>query len=189
LIENEQDLITATLNGSQKAFDQLMQNYQEHVYRIAFSFGKNQQNAMDITQTTFLKAYENLASYKGKSSFKAWLGRIAYNEGVNWHRKNKHYASSLETEDYDMLANSEILQSDEILAKENKAELLKSLLALNTRYRVAVVMRYFENMPIKEISGILNCSEGMVKNMLHRSLQRLRIMLQQQHMGGIHERM
>jgi RNA polymerase sigma-70 factor (ECF subfamily) len=188
-VENEQDLITATLNGSQKAFDQLMQNYQEYVYRIAFSFGKNQQNAMDITQTTFLKAYENLASYKGKSPFKAWLGRIAYNEGINWHRKNKRYSSSLETENYEMITNTEMLQSDELLAKENKAALLKSLLALNTRYRVAVVMRYFENMPIKEISGMLNCSEGMVKNMLHRSLQRLRIMLQQQNMGGINEEM
>ena len=80
-------------------------------------------------------------------------------------------------------------QEDELLARENKAQLLQSLFSLNTRYRLAVVLRYFNEMPIKEISKVLKCSEGVVKNMLFRSLQRLKNNLQEIHFGENHERM
>jgi RNA polymerase sigma-70 factor (ECF subfamily) len=61
-----------------------------------------------------------------------------------------------------------------MLVNENKAQLLRCLFELNTKYRLAVVLRYFENMSIKEISTSLNCSEGVVKNMLFRSIQKLK---------------
>jgi RNA polymerase sigma-70 factor (ECF subfamily) len=181
----DRELISKTLNGELKSYDQLMQRYEKLVYKVAYSFGSNQQNTMDITQNTFLRAYENLASYQDKGSFQAWIVKITYNEGINWTKKNKKY------EQFQMIDNdqprhiSDISQEDELLAKENKAQLLKSLFTLSTKYRLAVVLRYFNDMPLKEIAKVLNCSEGVVKNILFRSLQRLRQNLISSNMGEI----
>lgn len=172
--KSDTELIEQTLNGSLNAFDQLMERYQRLVFKVAFGFGKNRQNSLDITQNAFLKAYENLSSFKGKGSFKAWIVRITYNESINWTKKNRLQDNLEIYEEILMNHHDGISQEDELLARENKAQLLHSLFALNTRYRLAVVLRYFNEMPIKEISGILKCSEGVVKNMLYRSLKQLK---------------
>ncbi len=178
------ELVREALGGSTIAFDELMRRYEKLVYRIAFGFGKNNDNSMDITQNVFLKTYEKLHSFKMNSSFKTWITRIAFNEGVNWTRKNRH-SSSQELFDEGIMnyENKGVSQEDEFLARENKSQLIQSLFALNTRYRLAVVLRYFEDMPVKEIAGVLECSEGVVKSMLFRSLQRLKNNLRQSDIG------
>jgi RNA polymerase sigma-70 factor (ECF subfamily) len=192
---SDQELIRQVINGSLESYDQLMERYQRLVFRIAYGFGRNKQNSMDITQNVFLKAYENLASFKGKGSFKAWIAKIAYNEGINWSKKNRPYEQSAILDEFLMNQSDRITQEDEVLAREHKAQLLKTLFSLNTRYRLAVVLRYFNEMPIKEISGVLKCSEGVVKSMLHRSLRQLKENLKEippgtpSGGGGNHERM
>jgi RNA polymerase sigma-70 factor (ECF subfamily) len=79
----------------------------------------------------------------------------------------------------DQQNGSSFNQEDEILNKEKKLMLLRSLYDLNTKYRVAVVLRYFENYSISDIADTLKCSEGVVKNMLFRSLKKLKKQLQQ----------
>jgi len=192
---SDHELIQQAISGSLESYDQLMERYQRLVFKVAYGFGKNKQNSMDITQNVFLKAYENLASFKGKGSFKAWIAKIAYHEGINWTKKNHPYEQSAIFDEVFMNQQEGIRQEDEILTREHKAQLLHSLLSLNTRYRLAVVLRYFNEMPIKEISGVLKCSEGVVKNMLHRSLRQLKQNLKeippgaQSGRGGSHERM
>ena len=84
-------------------------------------------------------------------------------------------------------ASSPDTQEDEYLALENKTILLRSLYDLNTKYRLAIVLRYFENYSIRDIAETLNCSEGVVKNMLHRSLQKLKKYLTMTEIGENHE--
>ncbi|MBD3223884.1 MAG: sigma-70 family RNA polymerase sigma factor [Caldithrix sp.] len=172
---NDTELIGQILDGSTDAFDILMQRYQNLVYTIGFTYGKSQDNAMDITQNVFMKAYQKLPTFRADSSFKSWLSRIARNEGINWARNNKGevYLDVMENRD-DLFTDGNPSQEDELLAREHRAELLKSLFSLNTKYRLAVVLRYYRDMPIREIAATMKCSEGVVKNMLFRSLQRLR---------------
>lgn len=176
---SDHELIEQTLNGSLQAFDTLMERYQRLVYKIAYGFGKSRENSLDITQNAFLKVYENLSSFKGKGQFKGWVARIAYNEGINWTKKNRYFEKSEILDEVNMNQIMSITQEDELLARENKALLLKSLFSLNTRYRLAVVLRYFNEMPISEISRVLRCREGVVKNMLYRSLRQLKQNLQE----------
>ena len=173
-------LIEETLAGQLTSYDMLMQRYQNLIYKICYSFGKNKENALDIVQNVFLKAFENLKTIKGRQNFKSWLSRIAFNEGINWTRKFKNRAFEDEFDEQTEISNYEPTIDDELIAREHKHELLRSLFALNTRYRLAVVLRYYQEMPIKEIAEILNCSEGVVKNMLYRSLQRLKLTLVRQ---------
>ena len=168
--------IEQTLANDLKSFDELMKRYQRLVYSIAFGFGKTYENAMDITQDVFLKAYKKLNTFKGKSTFKTWISRISYNESINWQKKNSKHSESTNPEDIEMNISTHSTQEDDLLARENKAMLLRSLYELNTKYRLAVVLRYFENQSIKEIAASLECSEGVVKNMLFRSLQKLKTM-------------
>ena len=192
---SDHELIQQAVSGSLESYDQLMERYQRLVFKVAYGFGKNKQNSMDITQNVFLKAYENLASYKGKGSFKSWIAKIAYHEGINWAKKNHPYEQSATFDEVLMNQSDRITQEDEVLAREHKAQLLQSLFSLNTRYRLAVVLRYFNEMSIKEISAVLKCSEGVVKSMLHRSLRQLKQNLkeiplgEQSGRGGNHERM
>lgn len=175
--EDDQILIKETLNGNLDSYDELMHRYQNLVYRIVYPFGKNKDNAMDIAQNTFLKIYQNLRSYESRSSFKTWLSRIAYHEGINWERKmKKSYLNESIKPDHHFSTNAPSSE-DELLAREFRGTLLRSLFALNTKYRLAVVLRYYQNMPIKEIAAVIQCSEANVKNMLYRSLQRLKKIL------------
>lgn len=180
-MKKEDSLLIREINdGNLSSFNILMQNYEKYVYKIAYGFGQSPDNAMDIVQNVFVKVFQKLSTFNQEGSFKSWLGRVSYNEGVNWVRANqniRNYESFNEENQAIVFSKS---NEDEYLAKENKSELIKCLFDLNTRYRLAVVLRYFEDMPIKDIALTLDCSEGVVKNMLFRSLKKLKNNLQKQ---------
>ena len=168
------ELIRETMGGNLQSYDTLMTRYQENVYLIAYNFGKTKENALDISQDVFLKVYNKLNTFKENSTFKTWVSKVAYNESVNWSKKNKKFLHQDNISDSHFALNGGNNPEDEILINENKAHLLRCLFELNTKYRLAVVLRYFENMSIKEIANSMNCSEGVVKNMLFRSIQKLK---------------
>jgi RNA polymerase sigma-70 factor (ECF subfamily) len=171
---SDTELIQETLAGNLQAYDALMKRYQDRVYTIALSFGKTKENALDISQDIFLKVYKKLNTFKENSTFKTWVSKVAFNESVNWTRKNKKYIQNDEIDSDGPKLYDYQNPEDQLLVNENKTLLLRCLFDLNTKYRLAVVLRYFENMPIKEIAISMDCSEGMVKNMLFRSIQKLR---------------
>lgn len=90
-MQSDSELINKTLSNDLFAFDQLMKRYERLVYKVCYGFGKSKENALDITQNVFLKVYQKLSSFKGNSTFKSWLIKISYNEGVNWVRKNQKF--------------------------------------------------------------------------------------------------
>lgn len=172
--KTDEMLIEEIRDGNQKSFDELMQKYQQPVYHIAYSYTKTSAAAMDITQNIFLKIYENLSKFRGESQFKTWLMRISYNESQNWIKKNRKHLVFEEVDNNPEQESGTMTQEDELLASENRTLLLRSLYDLNTKYRLAVILRYFENYSILDIAEALDCSEGVVKNMLFRSLEKLR---------------
>lgn len=176
---SESEIINEVRSGSEESFDKLMVNYQSHVYNVAYSFTKNPENALDISQDVFIKVYKNLNSFRGESQFKTWLTRIALNESQNWLKKNKRHIDMEDIQE----KSGHVENKDELLAQENRTVLLRSLYELNTKYRLAVVLRYFENYSIREIASAMSCSEGVVKNMLFRSLQKLKNYLKANEFG------
>ena len=173
-------LIQETLDGFLSAFDELMVRYQQLVFKVAYSFGGNRENALDITQTVFFKAWDKLDTFRSESSFKAWLLRIAYNEGINWtqsprNRRDLHESLD-ESADYHA---SEAAQETKLLHMEQRRILDRGLSSLNNRYRTAILLRYGHEMSIREIAGVLQCSETMTKNILFRSIRNLKKALAQ----------
>ncbi len=164
------NLVRETLEGSLGAYDQLMLRYQKLVYKIALGFAGERDQALDLSQTVFLKAFERLDSLAEPGQFKAWLIRITYNECIGWQRSRRFY----EPFDADLAADeAEADQDAGLLEIENRKKLGQMLGRLNPKHRLALVLKYLEGLSIREIAAILQCSEGVVKNMLYRSMQRL----------------
>ncbi len=166
------ELIQAVLAGREDAFDLLMKRYQRFVYKLAFGFARSHEHALDLTQTVFLKVYTKISSFRGQSSFKTWLAKVTYNEGITWQRANRRHSEG--HEELAELPTTAPSQDDQLLRKERLELVLAGLERLNRRYRTAIELRYFHGMPPREIAGVLGCSEGVAKNALFRGVRHLR---------------
>jgi len=137
---------------------------------------RNKDSSMDVCQNIFLKVYKNLCKFNFNSSFKTWLIKISINETLNWLRLNKKNLNLLPIENIEINVYSN--DTDKLLIKKENSRLLyQAIFRLNNKYQQAIVLRYFENKSIKEIANVLSCSEGVVKNMLFRSLRKLKSFL------------
>jgi RNA polymerase sigma-70 factor (ECF subfamily) len=170
---SDQALVEEILGGSQLAFGLLMKRYERLVYRIAFQHVRTRDGALDIAQNVFLNVHRRLDSYSGAGPLKAWLIRIAYNESLSWLRRHRNDRMTDELTE----VNAPVLhsvQEDEVTRMEDQAMIRTELEKLSDRQRLAVSMRYFEDSSLREIAAVLECSEGSVKSILFRSLQKLR---------------
>lgn len=174
IVERDDEALLAEVRaGSTRAFDEIMKRYQRLVFAACFPFATDPEDALDLTQDVFVKAYERLDSFRGDGAFKAWLLRIVHNEGLNRVRARARQG------DHDELtpANEPAVaasQDGDLIQAEQRNVLGRALLLLNPRQRQAVTLRYFEKMPISEIASALDCTDGTAKNILFRSLQKLR---------------
>lgn len=170
---SDEALINKIRSGSKSAYGQLMERYERLVFKVAVSCTRNVDDAMDITQDVFLKTWQKLDLYHGTGSFKAWLVRIAHNESISWLRRQRRF------EDYDRMSPDNAPrhgaeQESRLIESERRRMMQKEILKLNSKQQVAVTLRYFDGMPIRQIAGVLECSEGNVKSILFRSLEKMR---------------
>jgi RNA polymerase sigma-70 factor (ECF subfamily) len=170
---SDEALVDEVQSGSTLAFGLLMKRYERLVYRIALDYAKNPDSAMDITQNVFLKAHSNLASFAGSGVFKAWLMRIARNESITWFRRQKkdRLTDELTADNTPVLR---AVQTDEVERQQQHAVIQSELKKLSDNQRVAVSLRYFEEFSVREIAQVLEVSEGNVKSILFRGLEKLR---------------
>ncbi|MBN2431340.1 MAG: RNA polymerase sigma factor [Acidobacteria bacterium] len=170
---SDENLIRESLAGSTVAFDELMCRYQRLVFKIAFTYTRNRDVALDLTQDVFVKVHRKLATFRTGRPFHVWLARVAANEALNWLRRHRdHLTVDVLPAECTPAANAE--QERRLLERERQRELFRRLGKLSRRQRLAVTLRYFEEMPIGELAMVLRCSEGTARNLLFRSLQKMR---------------
>ncbi len=181
----EWDLIQQARRGDLKAFDRLVGEYQDRIYGLLYNMTSNREDAEDLVQEVFLKAYEALPRFKGKSSFYTWVYRIAVNRAINFVKKRKRRAG-LSLDDVDLaierdpalvqLAGAETpdrgMRLNELQEKLNKA-----LQTLSEKHRTVVVMHDIQGIPHHEIGEILGCSAGTVRSRLFYARQQLQAQL------------
>ena len=156
----DNQLIDLTLDGTDSAFEILMKRHQRQMYALALKMVRNHEDASDIAQDVFLKAYEVLGSFQKKSSFHTWLYRITVNFCINHLRRNKSQYH-VELENYHAVENAEVF--DTIDEREVKDELNEAIQRLPEKQQKTVFLRICEELPYKEIAKILGCSVGTVK--------------------------
>lgn len=157
-------------NEKQELLCRFIREHQKDMYRFAYSYIKNREDAMDIVQESVTKALEAADSLKNPASIKSWLFRIIINEANGMFRKNKKYALTGEWE-ADM---AEAEYSDDITVYVDRQNVLKNVFDLEDKYRMVIVLRYYEEFKINEIARILGINENTVKTRLYKALNILK---------------
>jgi RNA polymerase sigma-70 factor (ECF subfamily) len=169
---DERDLLVAILNGDSAAFDRLVETYQVPVYNLAYRMVGRPEDAEDIAQEAFVRAYTKLHTFDLEKKFSSWLLAITSHLCIDHLRRKK--AVFLEDQDYaEWMGNSQ--EAPELLAlqEEQKEELRKLLSSLPPKYRHILALRYFNELSYAEIEEITGLAEGTVKTRLHRARKML----------------
>ena len=176
---NDAALIQRVLDGDDTAFSALVGKYQRSVHALAWRKIGDFHIAEDITQDTFLKAYQSLSTLKEPRSFGSWLYVITANQCKAWFRKNRKWTQALENTSGAQLgkaAYSEyVIAENERMTAETHREVVKKLLAkLQESDRTVITLYYLGGMTYEEISNFLGVSEATIRNRLYRARRRLK---------------
>ena len=178
--EEERRIIKKVLSGDANAYEELVLANQKNVYNLALKLTCNEEDALDMSQEAFLKAYIQLASFHGRSRFSVWMYRLTYNLCIDFLRKKPKSPDMSLTyqddgnniEDID-IPDMRNLPEDVLLREETKQVISESIDELGPSHREILVMREVTGMAYSDIAGILNISEGTVKSRLSRARKNL----------------
>ena len=176
---DDAQLIQRVLDGDDTAFSALVKKYQRSVHALAWRKIGDFHIAEDITQDTFLKAYQRLSMLKEPQSFASWLYVITAHHCTAWHRKNRTWTQSLEDTSSAQLDQATysgyVIAENERMTVETQREVVKKLLAkLQESDRTVITLYYLGGMTYKEISEFLGVSEATIRNRLYRARRRLK---------------
>lgn len=184
---NDFNLVISAKEGSQKAYAELMQRYKDSIYFMVLKMVNNKDDAMDLTVSTFAKAFENLEKYKPDFAFSTWLFRIATNSSIDFIRKKRILTTSIDSyvseegEERILEFKSDILNPEEFSIKKQQAEQLKEIIdKLPARYKNLMILRYFDEQSYEEIAMQLDLPLGTVKAQLFRARDLLSNILNKQ---------
>jgi RNA polymerase sigma-70 factor (ECF subfamily) len=176
-------LITECLAGNEAAIESLVRRYEAGVFRLALSVTNDSAEARDVTQETFIAALRSLHSYQERKSLKAWLYTIALNQSRSHLRKRKvlEKLKSTSTTLFRLESQKQKLPEDTVIQSEKEATIWNALGKMDERHRIVIILRYFHELPISEISEILNVNEGTIHSRLNTARERLRDALKSLH--------
>ena len=178
--EQEAMIVRKVLQGDVNAFEKLVTEYEKAVYAIAQRMTGNPEDAADMTQETFIKAYNSLSSFRGDSKFSVWLYRIANNVCLDFLRsKNRRPTVSLSAEDDDgeetQLDIADESQSPELLLESSltRDAVRRGLDSLPPDYKQILLLREIQGLSYEEIAAALGIESGTVKSRIFRARKRL----------------
>jgi RNA polymerase sigma-70 factor (ECF subfamily) len=175
------ELVRRTRLQDASAFEELVRRYHGKIYGLVYGMVSNREDAEDLTQEIFIKAWKALPLFREQSSFYTWLYRIALNGAINFRKKRRRRQSvSFEEFDPDIKqaeSYKEFSSKGSVLRKMSLSEfqerMNRALLRLSEKHRAVVVMHDVQEMPHAEIAQIMHCSEGTVRSRLFYARKRL----------------
>lgn len=177
------DLVRAVRHGDRDAFRVLVERYQRKVTAVALGMVRNPEDALEIAQETFAKAYESLQHFKGDSTFYTWLYRIVVNLAIDFRRRERRRPTvpiedtpaSDETQGYVLPVRDEGLADpyEQVRAREIGARVLAAIEELTPDHKAVILLREVEGLSYEEISRVMQCSKGTVMSRLHYARKKL----------------
>src|SRR5690349_10268656 len=186
MAESDADLIKRAKLRDLDAFCVLAERYARRIHRLAFHYCQNTQDAEDLSQEVWLKAYQALPQFRFDSSFYTWLRRITINTFLN-HRRSNFFRRrgqttvvellQIDSDDSGELVGSSSASPENIYNKLLFENVLNALADLTFSQRLAFLLRHYEGMSYEEIANAMNCSTGTVKKGVSRAIGKLRARL------------
>jgi RNA polymerase sigma factor (sigma-70 family) len=181
------EVVRQVQGGEVAAFDRLISKYRERVYGIVYNMTSNREDAADLTQDAFIKAFQSIHRFGGQSSFFTWLYRIAVNSTLSHLRKSRLRSFfSLETVVSEEPVSKEIIAAltdktgvdRDAFVRELQEKLNDAMLKLSIKHRTVVTLFEIDGLSHQEIAEIMDCSVGTVRSRLHYAKQLLQAELQ-----------
>ncbi len=178
-------LVRQAQSGDLEAFDELIRRYQERIYATVYHMTSSHEDANDLTQESFIKAFRALGSFKGDSSFFTWLYRIAVNKTINFLKQRKN-RGAMSLNDLDFNAEhdpdlvsliSERTPRRDINLAELQEKLNEAMQRLSEVHRLVVTLHDIQGLPHEEIGRIMDCNVGTVRSRLFYARQQLQAYL------------
>ena len=158
----------------------LIENHERFVFNVVYRITGNAEDARDVSQEAFIKAFKNFESYDESSAFSTWLYRIAVNTAIDYIRKRKK-ENSISFEDYIVDEKNQKGDSgieEKVISKEGVKNIISAVNMLDDEFKTVIVLRDMEGMDYKEISDITGLPLGTVKSRLSRGRGKLRQMIE-----------
>ena len=173
---NDTEIISKVLSGNQQAYAELVNRYQSYVFTLSLRFTKNREDAEEVSQDIFIKAYRALADFKGTSKFSTWLYTIVNNTCITFLRKKRLQTHSLDNEGMFEVADSQDsgLRANLVEQKSRVAMVNEAIKMLNTDDGEVITLFYKSEQSLEEIAQILGIETNAAKVRLHRARTRLK---------------
>jgi RNA polymerase sigma-70 factor (ECF subfamily) len=175
---SDRELMARLAAGDREALAPLMERHYQRLYRLALSYLRRPEDALDAVQETFVKTFLAAARWDGSAEAGPWLSRIAINVAIDrWRRNRRRQATfaPLPEDDHAIaLAAEQSSPEGAVRRRELRGRLGRALEGLPERQRAVVVLRHYHGMSLEEIATALDMSLGTVKSSLHRALHRMR---------------
>lgn len=177
------DVVRAVRAGETARFEEIVNLFRDRVHRMAWRMAHDGEDALDITQEVFLRAFHALGSWHGRARFSTWLHRIVINASIDFMRKRSRQqrsTESIEAMEPERRAAIEARHAPHdqprrlAYAGELRREILAAVQRLPRRQRECFLLRYYHESSIREVAAVLKISQGAVKRHLHRAARRLR---------------
>jgi len=181
MVDREQDniYIQSVLNGDREAFAFLVDKYQSMVFTLALRISKNREEAEEISQDTFIKAYQSLKSFQGKAKFSSWLYRIVYNTGISHLRKQDQGRIYLDETDIPETLYTDSKRNHESLSRTEREKYLELALdSLKEDERMFIILYYYEERDLNEIAQIAGITKTNTKVKLFRARKKMLLVLE-----------
>ena len=173
---NDNELISKVLSGDQQAYAGLVNRYQNYVFTLALRFTKNREDAEEVSQDIFVKAYRALADFRGASKFSTWLYTIVNTTCITFLRKKKLEIHSLDNEKVFEVADNQDsgMRANQVEQKSRMAMVNEAIKMLSTDDAEVITLFYKGEQTLEEIAQILGIEANTVKVRLHRARARLK---------------
>ena len=178
---SDRELVRESREGDREAFRELVERYQRRILSVATGMVRNRDDALELTQETFVKAFENLGKFKGESSFYTWLYRIAVNLAIDYRRKDRRQPTiSLADrpsggEDLEAGLPDQRLSDPYQQARSHEIgqRVRQAINELTPDHKAVILLREVEGLSYDDISRVMQCSKGTVMSRLHYARKKL----------------
>jgi RNA polymerase sigma-70 factor (ECF subfamily) len=184
---SELDLVKQSQAGNTDAFDQLVTRYRTRVFSMIYNMVHNEQDAWDLAQDSFVKAWKSIRLFRGRSSFYTWVYRIVTNVTIDWLRKKQVQGTGAEFDDSIALKTiepasqtvprGEALPYQRLEQKEIRVRIDEAIGQLSPEHRAVILMKEIEGLQYHEIAEVLGCSIGTVMSRLFYARKKLQNLL------------
>ena len=178
---SDRELVRESRHGDKEAFRELVERYQRKILSVAMGMVHNRDDALELAQETFVKAYENLDRFKGESSFYTWLYRIAVNLGIDFRRRDRRHGTVALADRPGGGEDIEATLPDQRLAdpyqqtrsREIGERMQQAIDELTPDHKAVILLREVEGLSYDDISRVMQCSKGTVMSRLHYARKKL----------------